>query len=92
MHDTTNTNKQTNKSWICGLGHGMLVFCFASDIRLKYKLLLSIIVTILTAFSFYVGWGAYFAIGNNPNEYTARWGVFDWFVGRDQSNFTFIQR
>lgn len=54
----------------------------------------SVIVTILTWFSLYVGWGSYMNVGTNPNDYDSRSGVFDWLVGRqvESANWTLTHR
>jgi hypothetical protein len=47
---------------------------------------------ILNVINLKLGWGVYFAMGRNPNAYTARVGVFDWMIGHQCQGTHFIHR
>lgn len=56
------------------------------------SIVLGAAVSLLTFFGLFVGWGAYFSMGRNPDEAAAREGVFDWLLGRAQAGDEFQTR
>ena len=54
--------------------------------------LASFIVTLLTWASLIVGWGTYFGMGVSNGGFVSRIGVFDWWFGREQLEWTLGER
>ena len=49
----------------------------------------AILFSVLTYFSFFVGWGVYMSVGHDAHAYASRVGVFDWLVGRVEEGWEF---
>jgi hypothetical protein len=49
--------------------------------------LLGAIVALWTMLSLFTGWGSYFSMGTNPDEYEGRVGAYDWLLGSAQPSW-----
>ena len=64
---------------------GLLVHIFG-------RLVVGAIVTFMVYLGFFVGWGVYYSIGRNEDDYTSRPGVFDYLIGKECEGWPFSRR
>lgn len=58
----------------------------------KQRCMLALYNCILISIQFYVGWGIYMSVGHDSTNYSGRYGIFDWLIGRNQPYFSEKQR